>query len=197
MMKLYTTANLNLFDNGFLNSTDFASHEDRNAYMIEHWNSVIRPDDKVLILGNISPSKEKEKIKITLDKMNGHKYLLYSVKDANLSRDEWTQCGIDLTFCCTLSNTDSKNRKIVLTTEALHNPKKDEVQMLTTDQTYYGSELCRDNNPSVSLFCQGTTQFFKKAYVDRVLNVDINRWDYTPLLCDTLFDIYLQMVQFA
>lgn len=57
---------------------DFASVEEMDEHMIHCWNSVVRPEDKVIHLGDVVINKRHLK---TLSRLNGHKKLIMGNHD--------------------------------------------------------------------------------------------------------------------
>ena len=58
----------------------FASTEEMNAYMLQKWNAKVRPNDEVVILGDLSWGKPEE-TKDLLARLNGRLYLIIGNHD--------------------------------------------------------------------------------------------------------------------
>ena len=58
----------------------FASIEEMNAYMLKKWNAKVRPNDEVIILGDLSWGKPEETNEL-LSKLNGRLYLIIGNHD--------------------------------------------------------------------------------------------------------------------
>lgn len=70
---------------------------DHNEYMVEKWNSVVGPDDKVLHLGDLFMSKHSaDKFKaVILPRLNGEKYLIMGNHD-RLKPREYQAMGFEV-----------------------------------------------------------------------------------------------------
>lgn len=58
----------------------FSSTEEMNAYMLKKWNSRVRPNDEVVILGDLSWGKPEETNEL-LQRLNGRLYLIIGNHD--------------------------------------------------------------------------------------------------------------------
>ena len=58
----------------------FASVEEMNAYMLKKWNAKVRPEDEVVILGDLSLGKAEE-TKELLNRLHGQLYLIIGNHD--------------------------------------------------------------------------------------------------------------------
>jgi len=54
----------------------FSSIEEMNKTLIDKWNSVIKPEDLVYVVGDITMSYSKKKMKEIFDQLNGEKILI-------------------------------------------------------------------------------------------------------------------------
>lgn len=97
----YYIADLHLFHfvvNDRMDKRGFKSNEEMNEYIIEKWNSKVRPCDEVVVLGDISFGKGKETNEV-LERLNGKIYLIrgnhdgfiLSDKRFNAERFEWVR----------------------------------------------------------------------------------------------------------
>jgi len=75
-------------------SRPFADVEEMDAYMIEKWNAVVSPHDKVFHLGDFS-FLNKEKTKRIVEQLHGYKYLIMGNHDRGRTRSWWLDAGFD------------------------------------------------------------------------------------------------------
>ena len=110
----YYISDLHFFHKGMNDRMDcrgFASLEEMNAVMLERWNEKVRPNDDVVILGDLSfgtPKKTNE----LLEQLNGRLYLItgnhdrfLSARDFDASRFKWIRPYAELS---------DEKRKVVL-----------------------------------------------------------------------------------
>jgi Predicted phosphoesterase or phosphohydrolase len=72
----------------------FVSVEEMTDAIIKNWNSTVKRDDKVFVLGDVS-FYDKEKTKEILDKLNGTKVLILGNHDNERSTQWWYDVGFD------------------------------------------------------------------------------------------------------
>ena len=65
----------------------FSNAEDMNDILISNWNSVIKPDDDVIIAGDFIHSGNLEKIKSIIGRLNGRLWLVYGNHDGQNKLD--------------------------------------------------------------------------------------------------------------
>lgn len=65
-----------------------------NEAMIESWNSVVNPDDKVFHLGDFS-FLNKEATHAIVERLHGYKILILGNHDRSRGRDWWLEAGFD------------------------------------------------------------------------------------------------------
>ena len=79
----YYIADLHFFHDALNRQMDcrgFADAEEMNAYMLKKWNGKVRPEDEVVILGDLSWGKAEETNEL-LKKLNGKLYLIQGNHD--------------------------------------------------------------------------------------------------------------------
>ena len=72
----------------------FASAEEMDEYMVERWNSVVRPDDKVYHLGDVVMGLKKHSLDI-VKRLNGRKVLVRGNHD-KLKLSQYAECFKDV-----------------------------------------------------------------------------------------------------
>ncbi|MEK8128069.1 phosphoesterase [Paenibacillus filicis] len=75
-------------------SRPFTSVEDMTETMIEKWNAVVKPEDKVFHLGDFS-FLNLEKTKAIVARLQGYKTLVLGNHDRGRSRSWWLEAGFD------------------------------------------------------------------------------------------------------
>lgn len=76
--------------NSAMDNRGFASLEEMHEYMINKWNSRVRPGDEVMILGDFSIGKGTETNEI-LARLNGRKFLILGNHDKYLQDRKFNQ----------------------------------------------------------------------------------------------------------
>jgi len=59
----------------------YSSLEEMNQALIDNWNSVVRPQDTVYHLGDFAFRSKRTRINHLIQKLNGHKFLIYGNHD--------------------------------------------------------------------------------------------------------------------
>ena len=95
--KYWVTSDLHFFHKGVLgfcpDTRPWDTVEDMGEGLIEHWNSVVAPDDEILHLGDFS-FRGKEATKSVLDRLNGNITFVFGNHDRVL-RDQLKVEGTD------------------------------------------------------------------------------------------------------
>lgn len=94
----YYISDLHFYHESLLSKMDcrgFSSCEEMHEYMIQRWNAKVRPQDEVVLLGDVSMERGKKTSEL-LEKLNGKLYLIVGNHDMYLkdrrfdaSRFEW------------------------------------------------------------------------------------------------------------
>lgn len=90
--KLWFTSDSHFYHDNIckLCNRPFETVEDMNDILIANWNSVVKPDDDIIIAGDFIHSGNLEKIRSIMYRLNGYKWLCYGNHDYQnkLERDE-------------------------------------------------------------------------------------------------------------
>lgn len=90
----------------------FKMVEDMDAYMISQWNSRVKDEDEVFILGDLSISRDGEKVNRILEELCGRKTLLIGNHDSYLADPLfWTELFERIT---PYLETEDNGRRVVL-----------------------------------------------------------------------------------
>lgn len=81
--------NIRMFEN-----RPFASVKEMDESLIKEWNSVVKKDDKIFVLGDFS-FHNKEKTKAIISRLNGRKFLVMGNHDKERSKSWWLDAGFD------------------------------------------------------------------------------------------------------
>ncbi|RDY30040.1 metallophosphoesterase [Lachnotalea glycerini] len=74
----------------FIGKHLFQSCEEKNEYIIRQWNSVVKPEDEVYLLGDVSDGTGEQTNEI-LKRLNGTKYLVIGNNDKYLKDSQFDQ----------------------------------------------------------------------------------------------------------
>ena len=96
---------INITRNDLFGSNDIdASLEKMNEHIINAHNSIVGPDDIVLILGDFSFKTGIERLTEIVSKLNGHKFLITGNHDKEEKPDIYFRAGFEDVFlaghCC-------------------------------------------------------------------------------------------------
>ena len=69
-MATYIIADLKLFDNKQRDKLGFPSFAAMNNFIIKSWNKVVKPEDSVIVMGDVGSGKLEE-MKEVISKLNG------------------------------------------------------------------------------------------------------------------------------
>lgn len=72
----------------------FKDAEEMDKVLIDNWNQVVKKEDKVFILGDLS-FYNKDKTKEIVNKLNGYKVLILGNHDTGRSMTWWKEIGLD------------------------------------------------------------------------------------------------------
>ena len=73
----------------------FADTEEMDRALILNWNSVVKEDDKVFVLGDVAFTSKAKTMEL-VRQLNGHKILVMGNHDRGRSVKFWLECGFDV-----------------------------------------------------------------------------------------------------
>lgn len=161
MSDIYICADLNLFSSIEAGGTD--KLKEYNQMLIDNWNSIVKPEDTVLLMGNVTSGFLSETGEV-ITQLTGTKRLIdygkyfYSKK---FSENDWKKIGINrVSFARGLikGTVGGKPSNIVLTTS-----KED----FNINADYFAA-------PEYLIKS-------KKRFDKNVLNLSIKHWGYAPI----------------
>lgn len=96
MSKVFFVSDHHFGHSGIMDfeSRPFETVDDMNKVMIDRWNAVVRPEDKVFHLGDFS-FLNKEKTAGIVSQLRGYKHLILGNHDRGRSRNWWLDVGFD------------------------------------------------------------------------------------------------------
>jgi calcineurin-like phosphoesterase family protein len=85
---IYFTSDLHAFHKNIIkyDSLSFDNLEEYRKFIIEVWNSTIKPEDEVYMLGDIAAGGRNKWIDNFLDSLNGRKYLIRGNHDKDIMK---------------------------------------------------------------------------------------------------------------
>ncbi len=148
----------------------FDNVEEMNETLVNNWNSVVKPTDTVIYLGDLSFEKNGNETKKLIDRLNGKiHYILGNHDDErvirNLKRFETVSDYINLT----IADEDHPQRR--QTIMMMH------YAILQWDKAHHGAWHLHGHSH------QQLTKDPKhdEYYTRKVLDMGCNGWDYTPV----------------
>ena len=90
----------------------FESGEAMNEYMIQQWNSRVRKNDEVVILGDFCLSRDAEEVNSLLKRLKGKKYLIVGNHDRFLNREGFDRDAFK--WIADYKELNDNKRKIIL-----------------------------------------------------------------------------------
>lgn len=174
-MKTFFTSDQHFFHANILNFTDdegnlirpgFDSMEDMNEYMIEKWNSVVAPDDKLYHLGDIIMKESRKYFDQIMPRLNGRKVLIKGNHDhAKLAvyADYFTDVRSEIHL----------------------KTKQGDMVVFTHRPIFLGEHHYRDKS-----VWNGMGHIHQNQLDDpRYINLCVEHWDYTPITWEHIQDI--------
>jgi len=161
MQRVFFTSDHHFGHRGIIDfeSRPFQGVEDMDPYMIERWNAVVSPDDKVFHLGDFS-FWNHEQTKHIVSQLNGYKHLILGNHDRGRSRTWWLDVGFH----------EVSEHPIIY----------QQFFFLTHEPMYMNKHM-----PFVNVHGHIHTQKYEgKSY----FNVSVEHWDYQPVSFEQIRD---------
>lgn len=89
---IYFTSDLHFYHEKIIAhcSRPFKNEQEMNEKIISNWNSVVKPDDEIFVLGDVT-MKGPEQAFAVLSQLSGHKYLIRGNHDRFVDNADWQQ----------------------------------------------------------------------------------------------------------
>lgn len=137
-----------------------------NEELIRRWNSVVRKDDQIIHLGDVSFGKAEETREI-IKRLNGYKRLIMGNHDRDRSRKWWVDAGFD-----------EVSEEPILFKEFF---------ILSHEPIYLNANMPYAN-------VHGHIHNLKYEGSHHI-NACVEHWDYTPFLFDRVLEIAKEIIQ--
>lgn len=161
MSNIYVCADLHFSHKNIIayESRPFVDTEDMDRQLIQKWNSVVKKEDKVFVLGDVAFCS-KSRAKELVSQLNGTKILIMGNHDRQRSRKVWEEIGFDMVSPYPIIY---KNYVVMM-----HEPP----------------EYFNNNTPYFYVYghVHGTPDY--QDHTDHSACVSIERLDYMPALLD-------------
>lgn len=138
-----------------------------NNWIIRSWNKVVKPEDSVIIMGNIGSGKLEE-MKEVISQLNGEKTATSRHLNDKFTKKEWREIGFKHFWGVSMFHTYPDGR------EVLYVIKKVEAQS--------------DYAKTYALLVTDSENPFDGLYNGIMLSADAAKWSYNPLNTDELID---------
>jgi calcineurin-like phosphoesterase family protein len=161
-MKVYIWSDLHLWHKNIIKyeNRPFSSVEEMNDTIIKNWNEIVKPEDTIINLGDVSFRLHKEILGICIRQLPGKKILILGNHDRKKPIHWWEDVGFDEVY----------KYPIIY--------KK--YFILSHEQVYIN-----DSMPYVNI--HGHSHSESSNNLQKV-NVSIELTDYKPLLFDTIIE---------
>ena len=169
-IKTYVISDLKLFNEEQKDLLGFENFEDMNKYVIYTWNKVVKPDDVVMLMGDIGEGT-KEDFQKVFSKLNGKIELINKNFEQQFTRKEWNEIGISGFWRCSVYKDVPEGRIMYLV---------DEIEELNDFNDFILVVL--DSNNSIPNFIYSN-----------MLSVEAIKWGYNPIDTSELLTIYQNM----
>lgn len=99
MSKTFLTADLHFFDKNILRYEDrpFADVLKMNDEIVRRWNAVVKDDDTVFVLGDVSTGSVED-TQLIINQLKGNKLLVMGNHDRSQSKETWLNCGFQYVY---------------------------------------------------------------------------------------------------
>lgn len=175
MGKTFIIADLRLFNEDIANQMGYADFESMNSEVIRSWNSGVKPDDDVIIMGDIGDASI-EQLKSVISKLNGTLWLTSKTAKEQFTKEEWKEIGIDHVWSVPLFKTFDNGDEIYYPIQP--------IKVMAVYEQQYKVLVVDHNNP-----IEGLTKRI-------MLSADAAKWQYCPLDTDNIIELHKNMQEF-
>lgn len=175
MGKTFIIADLRLFNEDIANQMGYADFESMNSEVIRSWNSGVKPDDDVIIMGDIGDASV-EQLKSVISKLNGTLWLTSKTAKEQFTKEEWKEIGIDHVWSVPLFKTFDNGDEIYYPIQP--------IKVMAVYEQQYKVLVVDHNNP-----IEGLTKGI-------MLSADAAKWQYCPLDTDNIIELHKNMQEF-
>lgn len=175
MGKTFIIADLRLFNEDIANQMGYADFESMNSEVIRSWNSGVKSDDDVIIMGDIGDASV-EQLKSVISKLNGTLWLTSKTAKEQFTKEEWKEIGIDHVWSVPLFKTFDNGDEIYYPIQP--------IKVMAVYEQQYKVLVVDHNNP-----IEGLTKGI-------MLSADAAKWQYCPLDTDNIIELHKNMQEF-
>ena len=175
MSKTFIIADLDLFNADLATEMGYNDFDSMNREVISSWNSGVKPEDDVIIMGNVGDATV-EQLKSVISKLNGTLWLTSKTAKEQFTKAEWKEIGIDHVWSVPLFKTYDNGDEV-------YYPILPIKVMSVYEQRY--KVLVVDHNNPIEGFTKGI-----------MLNANAAKWQYCPLDTDNLIELHKNMQEF-
>lgn len=179
MSKWFAISDLHFDHNRIIQycSRPFSSVEEMNEKLIQNWNSKVKAEDMVVVAGDFSISKSKEKIANILRRLNGNKILTLGNHDY-LSPLEYLEAGFSSVYCGPFTFCTNNHFWVV-----------SHYRMATWEQAYKGSFHLFGHSHWNRQIIPDHLSCKKLGISEKTWNICVEANDYTPIELSSLVKI--------
>lgn len=181
-MKVFFTSDTHFFHETVRRKcrAQYKTVSDMNEGLVERWNSVVGPEDRVWHLGDVSFGKTQETSDI-IHRLNGHKCLVLGNHD-NRTKTAWLKIGFEEVDDSGSVQVNIAGKWFLLS----HYPYR-EGQILRHKERY--GELYTPDEKGLRLLC-GHVHSEYKTFGDNILNVGVDVWNGYPVSKGQIAEVF-------
>lgn len=175
MGKTFIIADLRLFNEDLATEMGYDDFEIMNGEIIRSWNSGVKPEDDVIIMGDVGDATQKQ-LKSVISKLNGTLWLISKTAKQQFTEEEWNDIGITHVWSVPLFKTFENGDEIYYPIQ--------EIKVMSVYEEQYKVLVVDHNNP-----VEGLTKGI-------MLSADAAKWQYCPLDTDNIIELHKNMQEF-
>lgn len=167
-MGVYVVADAQFFDEAAAEKNN-KTVDEYNEMIVQNWNSVINEDDWVLLMGIISNGTKEDNIKL-FNNLNGKKkYITYDKDNDVISLEEYKEYGFVST-----NNVPGFTKGII--------NGEDSTVIITGIRNYLFFKKYYNEEFNKYYFAMPGSFKLKNIYSNKILNISIENWGYSPII---------------
>lgn len=180
---IFFTSDLHFGHEGIIKMCNrpFQSLEEMDETLIKNWNSLVKPKDKVYVLGDFFMYYKKPKLREILNRLNGTKILIKGNHDMTDREME----NLGFSFVCRSATLMIANELVELS----HYPyKKTNLEILfwkalnkIFPKKFFKPRVFHDMLTDRGRFLLHGHSHSKNRYKDRMIHVGVDAWKYKPV----------------
>lgn len=174
-MSTYIIADLKLYNEERRQELGYPSFEAMNSGIIRSWNRTVKPEDKVIVMGD-NGDGDFEQMKSVISQLNGELTATSKHLNEKFSKKQWREIGFTHFWGVSMFNKLPNGQEVLY----LIRP----IKHLSTYKKQYALLVVDSENPIEGMIG------------DTMLSADAAKWGYSPLNTDELLNIYNNMKEF-